>query len=63
MDNGTVSRLHPKIEVTAWQKEPGVVLEIAIGKTLTLEQMEELARLTAITVRMTLKLARIGGTS
>ena len=61
MDNGTVSRLAPSVSVTAWEREPGTMVEIAIGRTMNAEQMAELARLTAVSVKMLLRLARVGG--
>ncbi len=63
MENGTVSRIAPSVEVTAWERDPGTVVEIAIGRPMDAEQMAELARLTSITVKMLLKLAKVGGVS
>lgn len=49
------------VQVTAWARDPGTVLEVAISKPLSLESMEKLSQLTASSIKMLLKLALVVG--
>lgn len=49
------------VQVTAWDREPGTVLEVAIAQRLSVESMEKLTQLTASSIRMLLKLALVVG--
>lgn len=56
MTQPNVTAAGPAAVVKAWQREPGTVVEIAIGRTLSLEGLEQLAYLVRSTVLLLLDL-------
>lgn len=60
MEESTVRRVAPSVDVKAWERPPGIVLEVAIGRTMSLEEMEEIARLTGSTVKLLLRIYPTG---
>lgn len=44
------------VTVTAWERHPGTVVEIAIGQPLSVEGLEQLAHMLRATTRLILQL-------